>query len=1045
MLYPKNAQPFSDALFEHPTSEYRGAPFWAWNCELDEAELTRQIDVLRGMGYGGFHMHVRTGMATKYLSDEYMALVKACVEKARKDGMLAWLYDEDRWPSGAAGGYVTRDPENRMHYLLLTRTPYGAGEGADRVITSSAASARTGNGKLLAAYDVRLDGAGNLAGYRRIGESDASQGFKLYAYLETAETSPWFNNQAYADTLNPKVIRGFLKVTHDRYAEFFEEDFGGIVPAIFTDEPQFSHKTALGRARDIKDVTLPWTSDLPETYREAYGADILDTVPELLWEKPEGVSQARYRYHDHIAERFAQAFADQCGSWCRAHNLMLTGHMMEEPTLYSQTRALGEAMRSYRSFQLPGIDMLCNRREYTTAKQAQSAARQFGCPGVLSELYGVTNWDYDFRGHKLQGDWQAALGVTVRVPHLSWVSMNGEAKRDYPATFNYQAPWHDQYAYIEDHFARVNAAMTRGEAIARVGVIHPVESYWLHWGAVESTRAVREQMDQRFQNLTDWLLTGLIDFDFLSESLLPDQCDLGDISKHGFPAGKMRYDAMVVPGCETLRATTLQRLEAFRNAGGRVIFLGEAPLYEDAVQSARGGALYEACERVPFERVALLDALEDLREVDARDESGARTGRLIGQLRRDGADEWLFLAHAGDPENVDLVEGEALRIRVRGTWACTRYDTLSGKAAPLLSRAESGWTEVCCPLYDQDSLLLRLTKAPTGTPTEAAPVYMSRLGAPGRTIVRAAANVTRWLEPVPVTLSEPNALLMDQFEYQVNGGAWRPREEILRLDNALREELGLPLRMEAVAQPWVERDDATPHEVRLRFRFQSEGTVENAHLALERADLAKVALNGRRVDAGPDGWYVDKCIGLVPLPAIRPGANELEITYPYGRKVDLESMYLLGDFGVALSGVGGTLTAPVRSLAFDDITRRHLPFYGGNITYHLEFEGGGRTPVFTASCYRGAMLKLSVDGGEGAPLVFSPYRLALPALEPGKHRLDLTYYGTRINTFGQLHCVNRAPGYWWGPNSWRTVGEEWTYGYRLWAQGVLKSPEITFE
>ena len=30
--------------------------------------------------------------------------------------------------------------------------------------------------------------------------------------------------------------------------------------------------------------------------------------------------------------------------------------MMEEPTLQSQTAALGEAMRSYRSFHIPGID-----------------------------------------------------------------------------------------------------------------------------------------------------------------------------------------------------------------------------------------------------------------------------------------------------------------------------------------------------------------------------------------------------------------------------------------------------------------------------------------------------------------------------------------------------------------------------------------------------------------------------------------------------------------------------------------------------------------
>ena len=155
---------------------------------------------------------------------------------------------------------------------------------------------------------------------------------------------------------------------------------------------------------------------------------------------------------------------------------MLTGHMMEEPTLKSQTAALGEAMRSYRSFQLPGIDMLCGSREFTTAKQAQSAVHQYGRPGMTSELYGVTGWDFDFRGHKLHGDWQAALGVTVRVQHLAWVSMKGEAKRDYPASINDQSPWWQDYAYIEDHFARLNTALTRGKPVVRVGVIHPVES-----------------------------------------------------------------------------------------------------------------------------------------------------------------------------------------------------------------------------------------------------------------------------------------------------------------------------------------------------------------------------------------------------------------------------------------------------------------------------------------------------------------------------------------------------------------------------------------
>ena len=52
--------------------------------------------------------------------------------------------------------------------------------------------------------------------------------------------------------------------------------------------------------------------------------------------------------------------------------------MMEEPALQSQTKALGEVMRSLSGFTLPGIDMLCDAREYTTAKQAQSICHQYG-------------------------------------------------------------------------------------------------------------------------------------------------------------------------------------------------------------------------------------------------------------------------------------------------------------------------------------------------------------------------------------------------------------------------------------------------------------------------------------------------------------------------------------------------------------------------------------------------------------------------------------------------------------------------------------------
>jgi hypothetical protein len=89
MLYPKNKSvKLENSLFENPTSEYRGAPFWSWNCKLSKEIIEKQISYLKEMGFGGFHMHSRTGMATEYLGDEFMELVKTCVKKAENENML---------------------------------------------------------------------------------------------------------------------------------------------------------------------------------------------------------------------------------------------------------------------------------------------------------------------------------------------------------------------------------------------------------------------------------------------------------------------------------------------------------------------------------------------------------------------------------------------------------------------------------------------------------------------------------------------------------------------------------------------------------------------------------------------------------------------------------------------------------------------------------------------------------------------------------------------------------------------------------------------
>lgn len=292
-----------------------------------------------------------------------------------------------------------------------------------------------------------MDNNGCLRSYRTLQKGESAKN-AWYAYLETNPDSPWFNDQTYVDTLSPAAIAKFIETTHEVYKSKVGDKFGTTIPCIFTDEPQFATKTQLPNPRSREDVFLPWTTDIPRTFSEAYSADIVQDLPELFWDLPNGEpSLARYRYHDHVCERFVVAFMDQLSRWAKKNNLMLDGHMMEEPTLHSQTTALGEAMRCYRSMEMPGIDLLVDWIEYNTAKQASSVSRQNGHRGTMSELYGVTHWTFTFAGHKGCGDWQAALGITFRVHHLCWVSMAGEGKRDYPASIGYQSPYVHSFRY----------------------------------------------------------------------------------------------------------------------------------------------------------------------------------------------------------------------------------------------------------------------------------------------------------------------------------------------------------------------------------------------------------------------------------------------------------------------------------------------------------------------------------------------------------------------------------------------------------------------
>lgn len=108
-----------EAGFANPSSEYRTAPLAVWNSKVTNAEVERTIQELKDAGFGGLFVHPRPGLITEYMSDEWYSLYKHAIDYAKEKDMKVWIYDENSYPSGFAGGHVPEEmPEsyNQGHY-----------------------------------------------------------------------------------------------------------------------------------------------------------------------------------------------------------------------------------------------------------------------------------------------------------------------------------------------------------------------------------------------------------------------------------------------------------------------------------------------------------------------------------------------------------------------------------------------------------------------------------------------------------------------------------------------------------------------------------------------------------------------------------------------------------------------------------------------------------------------------------------------------------------------------------------------------------------
>ncbi|MBO4490679.1 MAG: hypothetical protein J5944_04890 [Lentisphaeria bacterium] len=994
--------------FQDPPMEFRGAPFWSWNSKLEAPRLREQIRIMKKMGMGGFFMHSRVGLKTPYLGPEWFDCVKACIDEAEKEGLTAWLYDEDRWPSGAAGGIVTADDRFKMKELLMER--------AEKKEALSMA------GTSLACFAAVFENQ-KVISYRRIGPEDAlsaGEGETLVrCYYDFSARSSEFNGETYLDTLNDEAVRKFMEVTHEAYFRECGSDFGNAVPGIFTDEPCYALPYR-------GDVNLPWTVGFEKKFREKCGYDLCDGMIELFFDCGCEVSRFRRDYYDLLTELFVHAFSRQIGKWCEDHRVSLTGHVLWEDELDGQTAYIGSAMRFYEYMQIPGIDLLTERwTTYATAKQCTSVARQLGKKRRLCELYGCTGWDFPLFAHKSLGDWLYAMGINFRCHHLFWYSMEAEAKRDYPASISEHSPWYAVYSRIEDHFARLGSVIARGNEIRDILVIHPMESVWsVKYRIRKDWVPSVTQLNQEFVSLAETLLGENLDFDYGDEELLSRYASVNGCT---LKVGCAEYKAVVVPALKTIRSSTLKLLAGFASAGGRVFCLGNPPEYVDAVRS--GEARRAFAEFVPVDHARLTEELNRLcRRISLTDEQGHEIGPLLTHFSENGDDLSLFICNtglemSGQPMDCPLVRDRNLtfpNVKIAVTAEAGRklyeFDTLSGKILEFPFRYENGKYLFSASFDALSSRLFVLSGKPIpgALPASEDPICVSRMN----------LNGTR----SKILRDEPNVFILDHADVCIDGKTVRHNEFILLADDFLRHELGKPPRGGHMVQPYLRKGGKPERELDLQLKYTFEcmdAPETDCMLALEHPELYSIALNGNVIDQQDAGFWIDPVLRKLRIPAdfFRTGENELILSGKYHEDLPgLESLFLLGEFGVYDEKIGRLPD----SIDWGDWCARGFPAYGGNFTYKMPLPSipDGRS-FLSVTEWRGSAVGIRINGSEEQLLISPPYRVELTDLlmHDGSDMAEIRIYGHRRNVFGPFYLKEKWPA-WTGPAQFKILETE---------------------
>ena len=958
--------------FADPGSEFRTKPFMVWNTEITPHRIDRILSEYKEQGCGGVFIHPRLGLITEYLSPTWNEMVKYTVDKGRELGLEVWLYDENSYPSGFAGGHVPREmPE-----------AFNQGQGLKPTAADTMPADVSNYFVIVAEEDGKFE---NVTGRAA---SMVGRPGRFYLYEKTFyQPSPWYAGGPYVDLLVHGVTDKFMEITMQGYEKTFGGDLKGNVKGVFTDEPEI-----------VSPGGVRWTPDLFDVFRSEYGYDLSDCLPQLHEEIGDW-RKVRHDYFQLLNRLFVERWARPWYDYCAGKGISWTGHYWEHnwPLVTGVTDNMSMAAWQ----QVPGIDMLFNQfNEKSTGaqfgnirsvKEVRSIANQLGRPRVLSETYGGGGWNVTFKDMKRLCDWQMVLGVNLVNQHVGHMSMAGVRKFDYPPMFNQSAAWWNDYRALNDYIARICAAMSLGEQRNDILVLEPTTSVWMYnqyYGTASLNRAM--EIGQAFQDLVTELEHAQVEFDLGCENIFRTN---GSVRDGKFVVGQRAYGTFVVaPQTENLERETFDMLRGFVRTGGRLIAFGH-PSRVEGEPSAEAEAFFASdsvillaeCTPEAIDRYLRSEGIRFVR----------REGGDLHHHRRefDGGQTLLLV-------NASLDEASDVEVALNGKHA-VRMDALDGKVYEMPVETANGTVTVKTRVEPAGSVLLYVSN----DPVEARKPQVSTGGTP----LQADG-------PVRIARHRDNVLLIDFIDLQNGDKQYKD----IYYNNAGAEvfrNAGLS------GNPWfwamqykqdiVNMDLSAAPGFTAAYRFTVSGAgvdTKSMKVLVERPWLYTVKVNGTPVKAGED-WLLDEEFKLIPVGKyVHSGENTVELVAAKTTvHTELGAVYVLGDFEVVQRGDRWTIVPAARYGPLRNWQALGAPFYPWEMKYAKRFKVNGvagKSYYVKADRWTGSLVEVWVNGRKAGIVFAEPYTLDVtPFVRKGKNDVELRVVGNMENLIGPHHVA----------------------------------------